>query len=239
MSTFIETLEKYFPAASCPKVLETVQNEGIKLSFVPSKKTFYGRYTCKRDEFSVPTIKICVIGGKYNQLFTFIHEIAHHFVWQKTRVNHGHDMVWQGYFQKIIGDWLKFFPQEIADKIFDEFMMGHISATGIEVQGVLDKYDFPDRKTENRVSDDGLVTVASLPVGAVFKSGNRYFEKSYLMRKNYVCYELPWRIKWRFGGGCRVEKATESDVPKQKLTVRTMEVENGQFVEKSRETVEI
>ena len=150
MSTFIETLEKYFPAASCPKVLETVQNEGIKLSFVPSKKTFYGRYTCKRDEFSVPTIKICVIGGKYNQLFTFIHEIAHHFVWQKTRVNHGHDMVWQGYFQKIIGDWLKFFPQEIADKIFDEFMMGHISATGIEVQGVLDKYDFPDRKTENR-----------------------------------------------------------------------------------------
>lgn len=238
MSTFIETLEKYFPTQSCPKVLETVQKEGIKLSFVPSKKTFRGRYTCKTDEFSVPTIKICVIGGKYNQLFTFIHEIAHHFVWQKTRVNHGHDIVWQSFFEKIMADWLRFFPKEVADKIFDEFTIGHISATGIEVEDVLDKYDFPN-KAVNPVFDDGFVTVSSLPVGAIFKSRNRYFEKSYLMRKNYVCYELPWRIKWSFGGGCRVEKATESDVPKQRITIRTMEAENGQLIEKSRETVEI
>ena len=235
----LEILQKYFPTDSCPKVLETVQREGIKMKFLPVKKSFVGRYECKGGDFSVPVIKICDIGGKYNQLFTFVHELAHHIVWQKTKINHGHDLVWQNCFQTIIGDWLNFFPREIGDRIFDEFMMGHISATGVEVQGVLDKYDFPDRKTENRVFDDGLVTVASLPVGAVFKSGNRYFEKSYLMRKNYVCYELPWRIRWRFGGGCRVEKATESDVPKQKLTIRTMEVENGQFVEKSSETVEI
>jgi hypothetical protein len=201
-----ETLEKYFPAAAVPKILNTIQREGIKIKFLPAKKSFVGRYECKRDEFSVPVIKICDLGGKWNHLFTFVHELAHHFVWQKTKINHGHDEEWQNCFQKIIDEWLDFFPKEIGDKIFDEFMMSHISASGIEVQAVLDKYDFPDRKTENRVFDDGLVTVASLPVGAHFECNGRRFEKSYLMRKNFVCYHLPNRIKWRFGPNCRVRK---------------------------------
>lgn len=234
-----ETLEKYFPAAAVPKILNTIQREGIKIKFLPAKKSFVGRYECKRDEFSVPVIKICDLGGKWNHLFTFVHELAHHFVWQKTKVNHGHDIVWQNYFQTIIGNWLDFFPKEIGDKIFDEFMMGHISATGCEVQGVLDKYDFPDRKTENRIFD-GLVSVAELPIGAFFECGGKYFEKSYLMRKNFTCYQLPWREKWRFGPNCRVRKVNESDIPKTKVTVREMEFgEGGGLVLKQTHEVEI
>lgn len=210
------TLEKYFPSLAVEKVLETIQKEGVKLIFVPWKKSFFGKYFCAADEFSVPIIKIADGNGKYHQLFTFVHEIAHHKVWMQTRQHHGHDYMWQSYFQRIIDDWLVFFPKEISDKIFFDFMQGDIPASSEKMVPLFMKYDFPERyereylrKSEQRLPDNFSI-LETLPTGSYFRWNGRCYEKSYRMRKNFTCFQLPDRQRWTFQPRTVVQLVTKN-----------------------------
>lgn len=122
--------------------------------------------------------------NKYSFLITITHELAHAFVFKKSKsIGKPHDKNWQLTFRSLMLNFLTpdYFPEDIL-KVLSHHMINPRASTftDLELIKVLRKYD--QLKS---------LTLSDLVAGETFKTTNgRIFKKGEKIRKRYKCIEL-------------------------------------------------
>lgn len=121
--------------------------------------------------------------NKYSFLITLTHELAHAFVFKKSKSRgKPHDKNWQLTFRSLMLNFLTpdYFPEDIL-KVLSRHMINPKASTftDLELIKVLRKYD--QLKS---------FTLSDLAVGETFKTTNgKIFKKGEKIRKRYKCIE--------------------------------------------------
>lgn len=175
---------RLFPEKSLPLVQQMIDQSGIILKLSPPRRRKLGDYRLARNG-KPPVITINQNLNPYHFLLTFLHELAHHYTFQKFGQNqrpHGHH--WKEEFHGLLKHFIEneCFPPEIIQVLSNRRQKFSASANSdIQLKQALRKYD-------NNISTTPLYL---LPSGSVFAlPDGRRFIKLQKRRKNFLCRKL-------------------------------------------------
>jgi len=175
-----EIISRYVPESAVDFVFQYILDKKIFLRISKERKTKLGDY---RPPIQNPNHKISINYNlnKYAFLITFVHELAHLFVWEKHNNSVApHGIEWQNEFQQLMTPLIKkqVFPNDIEKYLLNHLEKGFASSSSdIALLRILNKYN----KTKNIVLEE-------LKDGECFAvADGRRFIKQNRIKKRFRC----------------------------------------------------
>ena len=182
----LKILQRYFPAAAVPMVVEAYSASDFMLKFKKPRATKLGDFRRPRTNLDCPRITLNGDLNPYQMLVTFVHEYAHYRVYKdypgRRLKSHGEE--WKQTFARLLLPYLRsdIFPDDVLQALRQHLQ--HIKASSNADQNlvkVMKRYDPPS-------SGEKPLTVEDLPEGAVFTLNNgTTFNKGPKQRTRYRC----------------------------------------------------
>lgn len=160
------------------------QKYPFELKLTKSRQTKVGDFT-SRGSKAHPRITLNHDLNSYLFLLTYIHEVAHLYVYLKfgNRVDpHGEE--WKRMFQDLMVPLLQesAFPSEILHELKRHLINPKASSfADTNLTKVLRQYD---------QDSDRQIALSDIPEGSIFKLQGRYFAKGKLRRTRFLCKEV-------------------------------------------------
>jgi SprT protein len=176
-------LKNHLPEPSLAYCFSLWQSSPFDLKITKTRQTKIGDFTSARSKR--PRITLNHDLNPYQFLITYIHEVAHLYVYLKhgNRVDpHGEE--WKKMFQQLMEPmlWETFFPEEIL----------HVLRLHM-VNPKASSYGDSDLTKAIRAFDknaDKLIVLSDLPVGSLFEFHGRFFKKGEIKRTRILCREI-------------------------------------------------
>ncbi len=180
----LSILQHHLPQHAIPYCLELWQEKPFTLKITKSRLTKIGDFTSK-GHFARPQITLNSDLNQYSFLVTYIHEVAHLFVFLNFSRNvDPHGEHWKYAFRRLMKPMLTLdvFPEEILLPLMDHMENPKASSfVDVTLTKALRSFD----------ADAATVMVLSdIPEGSIFKLHDRYFQKGKLRRTRVLCKEL-------------------------------------------------
>ncbi|MBR3698716.1 MAG: SprT-like domain-containing protein [Bacteroidales bacterium] len=182
----LQILQRYFPEAAVPMVVEAYENSRFQLKFKKPRSSKLGDFRAPLGYKGICCITLNGNLNPYQMLVTFVHELAHYHVYMdypKRRLEpHGEE--WKQTFAQLLLPYLKpeIFPEDVIEALKQHLL--HIKASSgadLNLAKVMKRYD-------RNPSGEKLLTVDDLPEGTVFQLGNGLrFKKGPKKRTRYQC----------------------------------------------------
>lgn len=177
-----DILTNYLPADAVEQVMDWIVHNNVHLKITKSRTTKLGDYRPPSAKNRNHRISINHNLNKYNFLITFIHELAHLYIWQKHKnsvLPHGKE--WKNEYRLLVQSMLDInvFPQEIADVLKKSIINSKASSSSdINLSRVLGKYD----------DNADVIHLEDIPEASKFITNTgRVFIKGKKRRTRYVC----------------------------------------------------
>jgi hypothetical protein len=182
----LQILQRYFPAAAVPMVVEAYTRSRFQLKFKKPRNSKLGDFRPPQGDKGICCITLNGNLNPYQMLVTFVHELAHYVVYENYPRRHTepHGEEWKQTFAQLLLPYLKpeIFPEDIITAL--KRHLQHIKASSSADQNlakVMKRYD-------SNPSGEKSLTVDDLPEGAVFKLANGMtFKKGPKRRTRYQC----------------------------------------------------
>lgn len=176
-----QLLSKYFPEKSIQLVYNSLSEKKIHLIFKGSRKTRLGDY---RPPYRGKQHRISLNHdlNAYELLYTFVHELAHLYTYEKYGRKHlPHGPEWKQNFEQLIQPYLQqgIFPTDIQEAIQHFFEGGATNGSETQLKRIFTNY--------NSHSHPDLVHLETLADGSYFNFQNRSFQKINVIRKRIKC----------------------------------------------------
>jgi SprT protein len=195
-------LEGLIPGAALERIAWACSEDDIRLKITRGRAT-------KTGDFRPPKSgKVCIITvngnmNPYASLITVVHELAHYQVYRSQMASFNpfkkyrrryppHGKEWKATFRALMFEYMteEVFPAPVLDALL--IYMEHPTASTFANQRLVRALAQHDLHT-------GLVTIESLPDGAMFKTTTgRTFRKMEKRRTRYLCYCLDNKQKYTF-----------------------------------------
>ncbi|HET9054009.1 MAG TPA: SprT-like domain-containing protein [Cyclobacteriaceae bacterium] len=180
----LSLLQQHVPEPAVRYCLQLWQEKPFTLKITRSRLTKIGDFTSKRNA-ARPQITLNADLNPYTFLVTYIHEVAHLFVFLNfSRNTEPHGEHWKYAFRRLMSPMLTpgVFPEEILIPLMDHMENPKASSfADVTLTRALRSFD-ADAK-EIRVLSD-------IPEGSIFKLHDRYFQKGKLRRTRVLCKEM-------------------------------------------------
>lgn len=179
-----DRLARFIPAQAVGSAFLLWQSHPFRFVIAPARSTKLGDFRAKRNE---PTAVITVNQNlnPYHFLITYVHEVAHHYVYLKYRgkvLPHGKE--WKSSFQQLMLPFLSdsIFPEDVL-KPLKRYMANPkaSSMSDVHLATALKQYD---------EQEEGFVSISELATGDVFRLKKRTFKKLETRRTRYLCQDL-------------------------------------------------
>ena len=201
----LQILQRYFPAAAVPMVVEAYTQSRFQLKFKRPRNSKLGDFRPPRGDNGVCCITLNGDLNPYQMLVTFVHELAHYTVYvnhpKKRLEPHGEE--WKQTFAALLLPYLKpeIFPPDIITALKKHLQ--HIKASSTADQNlakVMKRYD-------KNSAGERVLTVEDLPEGAVFQLQNGMtFKKGPKRRTRYHCECLDNGKTYTVSGMAEIKK---------------------------------
>ena len=182
----LKILQRYFPAAAVPMVVEAYSQSRFQLKFKRPRNSKLGDFRPPRGTNGICCITLNLDLNPYQMLVTFVHELAHyevHVNYPKRRLEpHGEE--WKQTFAQLLLPYLKseIFPEDVLQAL--QRHLRHIKASSTAdtyLAKVMKRYDANPGGTE-------ILTVDDLSEGTIFQlAGGKRFRKGPKRRTRYQC----------------------------------------------------
>ena len=182
----LQILQRYFPAAAVPMVVEAYMHSHFQLRFKKPRNSKLGDFRPPRGDNRICCITLNGNLNPYQMLVTFVHELAHYTVYvtypNQRLEPHGDE--WKQTFAQLLLPYLRsdIFPEDVLAAL--QRHLQHIKASSTadtHLAKVMKRYD------SNPTSEKQLL-VDDLPEGAIFQLANGMrFKKGPKRRTRYQC----------------------------------------------------
>ncbi|MBQ3710570.1 MAG: SprT-like domain-containing protein [Bacteroidales bacterium] len=182
----LQILQRYFPAAAVPMVVEAYTHSRFQLKFKKPRNSKLGDFRPPQDGNGVCCITLNGDLNPYQMLVTFVHELAHYTVYVNypERYLEPHGEEWKQTFAQLLLPYLRpdIFPKDVIVAL--EKHLQHIKASSTadaNLAKVMKRYDA-------NASGEKPITVDDLPEGAIFQlADGKTFRKGPKRRTRYQC----------------------------------------------------
>lgn len=179
---FIDTLQKFVPAAFATYLADCILGAGVQFKIVPGRKTKLGDFRTHPLQRK-PIITVNGDLNPYSFLITSLHEIAHldtyrQYGWKVP----AHGLEWKTAFRQRLLPILesRALPPELHQVLEKSFVrLKASSGADVQLSRVLKTFDQNDE-----------ITLESLPKNTHFLLNNKHFVKGELRRTRYLCTEF-------------------------------------------------
>lgn len=182
----LHALNSYLPEGAFEPVIQLINHYKVHLTVTRERKSVLGDY---RHAFMGANHKITVNGNlnKFEFLITLLHELAHLLCFEQFRNRvEAHGKEWKLIYGQLLAQFIQMqiFPDDIRKSLQKTLLNPAATANGeTALLLILRKY--------NPVQKEGVVTLAHLSDGALFKEvKGRIFRKIKLRRKRIECIEI-------------------------------------------------
>lgn len=182
----LQILQRYFPAAAVPMVAEAYSQSRFQLKFKKPRNSKLGDFRAPRDINGVCCITLNGNLNPYQMLVTFVHELAHYYVYMDNPKRHlePHGEEWKQTFARILLPYLRsdIFPEDVIMAL--QRHLQHIKASSTadhNLAKVMKRYD-------KNSAGEQIITVEDLPENSIFQLKNGLtFKKGPKRRTRYQC----------------------------------------------------
>lgn len=177
-------IKNYVPANAAELCADIIMHYKLHLHIEAERKSKYGDYTPHKG--SAGKISVNHNLSKFEFLFTFIHELAHHTAFLKFGPHHeSHGKEWKNEFRLCMQPFLNkdIFPYDLRAAVLKHMQNPKYShSADIQLLRVLKRYD---NKSMHKVLDN-------LPADAYFKIKNSeiLMQKKHKLRTYYYCVNM-------------------------------------------------
>ncbi|HEY3403047.1 MAG TPA: SprT-like domain-containing protein [Ohtaekwangia sp.] len=184
LNTVQDILQTHVPPSAVEYCLNLWKASPFELKITRSRQTKVGDFTSRRTR-NHPRITLNHDLNPYLFLVTYIHEVAHLYVYLKfgNRVDpHGEE--WKTSFTELMLPllWESVFPEEILHELRRHMINPKASSfADTSLTLAFRKFD------KNR---DAFAILSEIPEGSIFLFQGRYFKKGKLRRTRVLCREL-------------------------------------------------
>lgn len=180
----LSILQHHLPQEAIGYCLQLWREKPFTLKIKKSRLTKIGDFTSKRNAVR-PQITLNADLNPYMFLVTYIHEVAHLFVFLNfSRNTEPHGEHWKYAFRRLMHPLLAphVFPEKILIPLMDHMENPKASSfADPTLTKALRAFD-PDAQT--------TVILSDVPEGSIFKLHDRYFQKGKLRRTRVLCKEM-------------------------------------------------
>ena len=204
-----DILRKYLPESAVDMVADAIVRNKIAFKITKARRTKLGDFRAG-PKGTQTRISINHNLNPYNFLLTFVHELAHHYVWQqygRKVLPHGDE--WKRFYKELMQPYLDagIFPDEIRETIAASVIRGH-ATDGADVALARGLRTFDENKG---VTDE--VELTKLLDGSYFKIANgRVFQKLHVQRKRYKCVCLSSKRLYLFSPIAGVKPLLDDEI---------------------------
>lgn len=178
-----DVLKQHVPPGALDYCLTLWKNSPFELQLRKSRHSKVGDFTSKGTK-SKPRITLNNDLNPYLFLMTYVHEVAHLYVYLKHRASvDPHGKEWQQVFAQLMTPllWDSVFPPEILHVLRLHMVQPKASSfSDSELTRAFRKFD----------AQDSYHILSDLPTGTIFKIRSQYFKKGFLRRTRFACTEL-------------------------------------------------
>jgi hypothetical protein len=178
------TLKKHVPASTLDYCFALWRSSPFELKITRTRQTKVGDFTSRRD-IRHPKITLNHDLNPYLFLVTYIHEVAHLYVYLKhgNRVD-PHGTEWKNAFKHLMSPILKesVFPTELFYILQNH--MGNPKASSFADSDLTRAFRLFDKNASQ------FACLSDLPEGSIFLFQHRYFKKGKLKRTRILCSEV-------------------------------------------------
>ena len=189
-TTVHRILVNHIPEPAVQYCFELWQRYPFKLKLTKGRNTRVGDFSC-HPGWKAPTITLNNNLNQYLFLITYIHEVAHWYIYIKYRDTvEPHGTNWKNAFRFLLGPILneQVFPQPLLD-----ILRKHM--TNPKASSFADSVLTKALRTFDE-GGDRQVVLSQIPAGSVFLFQKRYYKKGKLQRTRFVCKELKSRREY-------------------------------------------
>lgn len=177
-------LQHHLPQPAVAYCLQLWREKPFTLKIKKSRLTKIGDFTSK-GHAARPQITLNSDLNPYSFLVTYIHEVAHLFVFLNFSRNvEPHGEHWKYAFRRLMNPMLnpEIFPEEVLIPLMDHMENPKASSFADQVlTKALRGFDADAKE---------IILLSDLPEGSIFKLHDRYFKKGKLRRTRVICKEL-------------------------------------------------
>ena len=178
------TLQKHVPVSALEYCFALWRSSPFTLKITKTRQSKVGDFNSKRD-VKHPQITLNHDLNPYLFLVTYVHEVAHLYVFLKygNRVD-PHGTEWKNAFKHLMSPILKpsIFPVEILHILQDH--MVNPKASSFADADLTRAFRMFDKNA------DQMLCLSDIPEGSIFQFQKRYFMKGKLKRTRIVCKEI-------------------------------------------------
>ena len=182
----LQILQRYFPEAAIPMVAEAYTQARFQLKFKKPRNSKLGDFRPPRDNNDICCITLNGNLNPYQMLVTFVHELAHYYVYMDNPKRHlePHGEEWKQTFARLLLPYLRsdIFPEDVIMAL--QRHLQHIKASSTadhNLAKVMKRYD-------KNSSGEQTLTVEELPENSIFQLKNGLtFKKGPKRRTRYQC----------------------------------------------------
>ncbi|MBX2960974.1 MAG: SprT-like domain-containing protein [Cyclobacteriaceae bacterium] len=176
-------LSQHIPEQAVNYCFSLWKEKPFRLHTTKSRQTKIGDFTCKPGGAARITVNEDL--NPYLFLVTYIHEVAHHYVFQQVgnRVE-PHGTHWQQTFAQLLQPVLtpEIFPEKILH-LLNKHMQQPMASTFVDVELTKAFRQYDHNAHEH-------IVLSSLAEGSVFQLNRRTFKKGKLRRTRFLCAEV-------------------------------------------------
>lgn len=175
------------------------QFPGLTTRWVKGRRTKLGDYRPKHSKDHRSHITLNIDLKPYVALLVWIHELAHHLVWEEYKQKAApHGKEWKKAFKKLYLELFKdYFPQDWQIALAKYFV--NPSASTFSHKSLRHFYVVQDEENAD------LPLLIEIPDGAAFNFRDRTFRKEKKLRSYVLCSEISSGKKYRIRANCRVD----------------------------------
>lgn len=182
----LQILQRYFPEAAVPMVAEAYTQARFQLKFKKPRNSKLGDFRPPRNKNDICCITLNGNLNPYQMLVTFVHELAHYYVYMDNPKRHlePHGEEWKQTFARLLLPYLRsdIFPEDVIMAL--QRHLQHIKASSTadhNLAKVMKRYD-------KNSSGEQIITVEDLPENSIFQLKNGLtFKKGPKRRTRYQC----------------------------------------------------
>ena len=182
----LQILQRYFPKVAVPMVAEAYTQARFQLKFKKPRNSKLGDFRPPRDKNDICCITLNGNLNPYQMLVTFVHELAHYYVYMDNPKRHlePHGEEWKQTFARLLLPYLRsdIFPEDVIMAL--QRHLQHIKASSTadhNLAKVMKRYD-------KNSAGEQIITVEDLSENSIFQLKNGLtFKKGPKRRTRYQC----------------------------------------------------
>jgi SprT protein len=188
-----EALEKYLPLQSFPAIFSLLEKNDVRIKIAKGRTTKFGDFNSSPKKGNIPEISINSNLNSYFFLITFLHELAHFFIWKEGHFHaKPHGRLWKQHFIRLMNEMisLNVFPDELLPSLNKH--LKNPKATSCSDAALFKKLSQYDKEKPGIFIDD-------LPNDAMFETPNGdIFKKIKKIKTRSLCKQMRSGKKYLF-----------------------------------------